>query len=464
MKKILIVAPFGMTLRQIIINDTFWKYLKNNFEVHIETTVEVPNYTDLGITKIFSYRPKNILVRIGLKICNYFFFIFKNYGDIEFLIKNNLGEHFVHRMSRESKKDDLLKSYALLSFLKPIENFLYDLFVFFCKKITRINRDNYSFLLVTHISEFRSNIEAISANSIKTPVITYTLGMDNYRHGKILFKPNLMLLWGRDHEYEFLGWHKEKYNDMKSVNHEIVGNLAHDFFVQNVNEKVVKDYIFKKKKRCYKGYIVVPAMLESVIPGQTVIVEKIISYLKVKNLDILIIVRVMPASEIEMWLNFENKHKEHILIQEPIGSSFDKRGIKSKFNINQEKFDSSFFASLLAGAELILSIYPSTVTIDGFLFGTPSILPLFSWQDLNTINEHPYAKIVLAKILTHPLNKQYNIVKNVGELHEVLDDILIDKNRETYVGNELYEYVCDQSKDGRVGHRAAEAIDKFLHQ
>ena len=51
MKKILIVAPFGMTLRQIIINDTFWKYLKNNFEVHIETTVEVPNYTDLGITK-----------------------------------------------------------------------------------------------------------------------------------------------------------------------------------------------------------------------------------------------------------------------------------------------------------------------------------------------------------------------------------------------------------------------------
>ena len=44
--------------------------------------------------------------------------------------------------------------------------------------------------------------------------------------------------------------------------------------------------IFKKKKRCYKGYIVVPAMLESVIPGQTVIVEKIISYLKVKNLDI----------------------------------------------------------------------------------------------------------------------------------------------------------------------------------
>ena len=446
MKKILIVAPFGMTLRQIILNDTFWKYLKDNFEIHIESPIEIENYSDLGISKMFNYKPRNILEKLALKICNYFFQSIKNYTDVEFFVKNNLGEHLVQRLIRESKKDMILKRYSLQSFLKPIEKPIYSLFVSICKKVTKINREDYSFVLITHISEFKSNIEAICANTINTPVITYTLGMDNYRHGKLLFSPSLMLFWGKEHEYEFRGWHQDKYPAMKYVKHKNTGNLAHDFYTQNINHKLVTDYIFQKKGRSYSRYIVVPAMIESVIPGQTIMIEKLISYLKTRNLDILIIVRILPATDIEMWNNFESKHNEHVLIQEPMGASFDKRGFKNNFEIQQERFDASFFASLLSGTELILNLYPSTVTLDGFLLGTPSILPLFSWQDLNTINEHPYAKIVVAKTLTHPLNKQHNIIFTISELHKALDDILINKKGGSFVGKELFNFVCEYSK------------------
>jgi hypothetical protein len=273
-----------------------------------------------------------------------------------------------------------------------------------------------------------------------------------------------MLFWGKEHEYEFRGWHQDKYPAMKYVKHKNTGNLAHDFYTQNINHKLVTDYIFQKKGRSYSRYIVVPAMIESVIPGQTIMIEKLISYLKTRNLDILIIVRILPATDIEMWNNFESKHNEHVLIQEPMGASFDKRGFKNNFEIQQERFDASFFASLLSGTELILNLYPSTVTIDGFLLGTPSILPLFSWQDLNTINEHPYAKIVVAKTLTHPLNKQHNIIFTISELHKALDDILINKKGGSFVGKELFNFVCEYSKKKQVGQRAAEAIDKFLHQ
>lgn len=462
MKKILIIAPFGMTLRQIILNDKFWKYLNNNFEIHIESPIKINNYTDLGISKMFSFKPVNIFEKIGLKICSYFFHNIKNYTDVEFFVKNNLGEHLVQRIIRESKKDIIINRYSMYSFLKPIEKLIYILLKLVSKKVTRVSSENYSFLLITHISEFKSNIEAISANQINTPVITYTLGMDNYRHGKLLFNPDLMLLWGKEHEYEFKGWHKDKYSNMKNVNYKVTGNLAHDFYINNSNKQLITDYIYKKKNKMYDGYIVVPAMIESNIPGQTIMVEKLISYVKTRSLDILIIVRVLPATDIEMWTSFENKYYENVLIQEPVGASFDKRGAKNNFNLQQEKFDASFFSSLLANAKLILNLYPSTVTIDGFFMGTPSILPLFSWHDINTIDEHPYAKIVLAKILTHPLNKQHNIVNNLSELHVALDKILIHKKRDSFVGKELLNFVCDYSKEKNVGQKAAEEIDKFL--
>jgi hypothetical protein len=446
MKKILIIAPFGMTLRQIILNDKFWKYLNDNFEIHIKSPVEIDNYSDLGISKTFNFKPVNILEKVGLKICSYFFHNIKNYTDVEFFVKNNLGEHLVQRIIRETKKDIIINRYSIYSFLKPIEKLMYILLELVCQKVTRVSSENYSFLLITHISEFISNIEAISANQKKTPVITYTLGMDNYRHGKLLFNPSLMLLWGKEHEYEFKGWHQDKYPAMKNVNYKIAGNLAHDFYIKNIKKQLVTDYIFEKKNKSFSGYIVVPAMLEHNIPGQTIMVEKLISYVKIRSLDILIIVRILPGADIDMWKNFENKYFENVLIQEPMGASFDKRGAKNNFNLQQEKFDASFFSSLLAGAELILNLYPSTVTIDGYLMGTPSILPLFSWHDLNTIDEHPYAKIVLAKILTHPLNKQHNIVYNLSELHNELDKILTHKKRGSFVGKELFNFVCEYSK------------------
>jgi hypothetical protein len=327
-----------------------------------------------------------------------------------------------------------------------------------------VRKEEYAFILVTHISEFESEIEAIAANKLNKRVITYTLGMDNYRHGKILFRPDLMLLWGEEHKYEFRAWHKSDFDSINDIKCEIVGNLIYDTYLTLTKCKLYQNSKLYKTIARYEGYILVPAMIESVIPGQTQLVLSLIQYLKARNMNYLIVVRMLPGTDNEMWSNFQEENPDRVLVHEPTAGSFDKRGNVRSFSLQNELESISVFSGKLAGAALVVNLYPSTMTLDASLFGTPTLLPLFDWreEDGDRLREHPYCKVVLAKLATHPHNVEFNCVYNYGDFYNALDDVLLNGQQAKYTGTKLFNRVCGNSNDGQVGDRAVKAIDEYM--
>jgi len=461
-KKILIIAPYGMTLRQLILNNTFWGYLVMNYEIHMKTPIEISNALELGIGRVIQTRSSGLIKKILARLFFHLLALFKNYSLVDFYISNNLGEHLVFRLNNVIQAKTMFWKYLVMCLLAPVKNLLYSLLKSLSVVLSEVRNSKYEFILITHISESYSELEALSANRLNIPVITLTLGMDNYRHGPLIYTPDLMLLWGREHEFEFKNWHQEKYMSMSAVKCEIVGNLVHDAYLQNVGCEIVNGFIDGGNNVQYDGYILVPAMIEAVIPGQTRLVQSLIEYLKDRSLNMLIIVRVLPGTDIEMWENFESENEGLVLIQEPQGGSYDKRGKRNNFKLEQELLEVKLFAELLSNAKLVVNLYPTTVILDAYLFDTPCILPLFDWRDQKCLAEHPYSKVVFAKMFSHPLNSQYNMVLNWSSLYKALDDVLLDEKIDHYIGRGLYDYVCHKSRDGSVGLRACDAIENFL--
>jgi len=461
-KKILVIAPYGMTLRQVVLNKELWSYLCDKYEVHVKTTVNIQKHDEIGIHEIIIPQ-RNIInsVLIGLHTIN------KMSKILDFLVENNLGEHLVFRLKYiDNFASKLFISYFLDRAIKIAKVFRIDqLRSFLSVRVSQVKKENYIFVLVTHISDTMSEIEALAANKLNLPVITYTLGMDNYRHGRILFKPDLMLMWGDEQHYEFATWHRNDFNSIEDIKCETVGNLIYDTYLQCANNSKLDQYIRDKKACDYEGYVLVPAMSESILPGGSELVRSLIKYFKERKIKYLVIVRSLPGSEDKkIWHQLEKEYINELLIYEPSAGSFDKRGAINVFMIEEEMQEVEIFSAMLLESKLVVNLYPSTVTLDAYLFNTPVIVPLFDWVDSNNeeINEHSFNKILFSKLATHPSHKEFNPVFSYDELFKVMDDIILKGNFSRYVGTELFERVCGNSNDMNVGKRTVEAIENFI--
>lgn len=460
--KILVIAPYGMTLRQIVLNKVFWEYLCNKYEVHIKTSVEIENYNELGINKII-FPERNILISLLSRLHN----ISKTSKILDFLIENNLGDHLVFRLKHIDKFDKkLFTSYFLDKLLNIAKIFgVEKLKYYLAVKVSQVKKDNYVFVLATHISENMCELEAIAANKINVPVITYTLGMDNYRHGRILFNPDLILMWGEEQQFEFLSWHRNDFNSINDIKYEIVGNLIYDSYLHHAKNNKLDQFIKNKKENNYEGYLLVPTMSESILPGGYELVKKLIKYLKDRKLNYLIIVRSLPGSEDQKnWLQLEQEHFNELLVYEPSVVSFDKRGAVNVFRFEEEMQEVEIFSAMLLESSLVVNLYPSSVTLDAYLFNTPVIFPLFDWVNPNNerIKEHSFTKVLFSKFATHPYHREFNPVLSYDELFNAMDDIIIEGNFEKYVGKHLFKQVCGNSKDMNVGKRTVKAIENFI--
>jgi hypothetical protein len=460
--KILVIAPYGMTLRQIVLNKVFWEYLCDKYEVHVKTSVEIKNYNDLGIDKIILPK-KGIFISLLVRLHT----ISKSSKILDFLIENNLGEHLVFRLKHiDNFAKTLYVSYFLDKLLNIAKVFGVDkLKYYLAVKASQVKKENYVFVLATHISETMCELEAIAAKKINVPVITYTLGMDNYRHGRILFKPDLILMWGYEQKYEFDAWHRNDFNSINDIKCEVVGNLIYDSYLQHAANNKLKQYIKNRKENEYEGYLLVPTMSESILPGGYELVKTLIKYLKDRKLNYLIIVRTLPGSaDQKLWQQLEQEYINELLVYEPSVVSFDKRGAVNVFRFEEEMQEVEIFSAMLLESSLVVNLYPSSVTLDAYLFNTPVIFPLFDWVNPNNerIKEHSFTKVLFSKFATHPYHREFNPVLSYDELFKAMDDIIIEGNFEKYVGKHLFKQVCGNSKDMNVGKRTVKAIENFI--
>jgi len=463
--KILIVLPYGMCLRQIILNQTLWDYLVKNYQIDVMTPLKLSNDI-VGINKIIATSPvhffENFLKRVSFRSV----FSLRASAMVSFFLDNNIGENFALRwrwFGDQARHIVVMSGLVRLRFIGPsIKNslsFLSKIYpVFFLKK------NKYKFVIVTHVSALDCVLIGLGANKLTIPLISITLGLDNYAHGPLLYKPDLMLLWGDEQLEEFHKYHLAHNEKLLNTECFKIGSLIHDNYLQ-IKESRHTDYLFEKYSiDNNQEFILVAVMLEESLPNQAVLCELLIDFLEENNLQHKLIIRKLPLSDNDIWEEFYKKYSNRVIIQEPQSASFDKRSESLMFDLNASKRDLEEFVQTLDRSELIIGLYPSTLLLDAMLFDKQSAVAMFDWTEGQKFGGHPQEKFYLAKKYTHQHRKHYNLLYTKESLNSFLTEVLIEKTNFPEQRREIFKKITGDSIDGSSGKKAVEAIDGFLNK
>ncbi len=463
---ILVVLPYGMCFRNIVLNDTFWGYLRNNYNIDLLTPLDIKSRETYGVRDIFSYVPKGMLKNLIHRLNHRLVYWWKFLDLAHFLLARDLGENLSVKyrwaLSDKERRNILflgsLRFFRLGKFFKKCLKklpFLYPTSSVFKKR-------KYKFVVISHISDQESIITALTAAKRKIPVISITLGMDNYMHGPMQFMPDLMLLWGKEQEYEFVNFHLPLNKKLEKVKYKSIGCLIYDTYLEIQNNI--------SKERFYKMYniasdeevILFPAFLENYTPGQRDLCQIIVDFIVRNNLKAKLLVRVRPNIDVELWEAFQKKYRTLVVLQTPSSASYDKSRSSGYFEKELEYKEMEIFVATIKYSTLLVCPSPSTMQFDAMCFNTPSIYAAFDWSGKGGSIPHAHQKFFLAKSVTYPHRKNLNAAVTEKEFLDLLHNFFVLKKRDNLLSKEIFDIVVSSSNDGQVGQRAVEAIKEFI--
>lgn len=461
--KLLIVLPYGMCLRQIVLNETLWNYLINNYQVDVMSSLEISEEVQ-GINKVIKTEQTNFFNKILRRISAKSATSLKASMMVNFFLDNNIGENFALRwrwFGDQARNivvmSGLVNIKIIGSIIKNFLKFLVQIYpVFF------LSKNKYKLVIITHVSDVDCSMMAIGANQLSLPLISITLGLDNYAHGPLIYKPDLMLLWGEEQLKEFNQYNVSHDKEFSKTKCYKIGSLIHDNYLQ-VHETEKIDYLSKNfSLDPDQKFILVAVMLEEVLPKQTALCEILIDFLEEKNLQHKLVIRKLPLSDNNLWQQFYEKYPDRVIIQEPRSASFDKRQGSIKFDLDSSNRDVSEFVQTLSRSDLVLGLYPSTLLLDAMLFNKQTAVALFDWSDDKAHGGHPQEKFYLAKKYTHYHRRHYNFLYSKKMLHSFMADVLIKGIKFPEERREIFLEITGDSIDGNSGSKAVNAIDNFL--
>lgn len=463
--RLLIVLPYGMCLRQIVLNHTLWNYLTQTYQVDVMTSLELSDDIT-GIHKVIDTSPTNFFEKFLKRISGRSTFSLRASQMVNFFMDNNIGENFALRwrwFGDQARHILVMSGMVKLKFIGP---FIKNSLTFFSKiyPVFFLYKNNYNLIVITHVSDLDCTMIGLGANNLSIPLISITLGLDNYAHGPLLYKPDLMLLWGDEQLEEFNEYHLPHNKKLLSTECYKIGSLIHDNYLQIQRSENI-DYLLENHLiDANQKFIVVAVMLEEVLPNQTALCELLIKFLEEKNLKHKLLIRKLPKTDKEIWQEFYEKHSDRVIIQEPQSASFDKRSDSMKFDINSSKRDLVEFVQTLDRCDLIIGLYPSTLLLDAMLFNKQSAVAMFDWTEEQKPGGHPQEKFYLSKQYTHHHRRHYNLLYTKESLYQFLADVLIEKTQFPEERREIFTKITGNSLGGSSGKKAVEALDKFLNQ
>jgi len=438
-KKVLIIAPYGMCLRQVLCNDFFFDRLINKFDVSFVTSIDIKNISYPSI----EFEPKpDLLNEIGLKLADRLFNWSRQYQDLKFLIEHNLGEHLTRRFNSKFSYSDY--SSFFLFWLFNQFKFLLSLFDEGRFRVAKIGARNYAkkydFLLICHAGDLRSRVVATGFNMLQKKVIYLPLGLDNLRHGPLDFRPDYWLLWGDEQIKELLALGHLPETQNKSIFK--VGSLVHGRYLQIVksSRKPIKSSLHLLSDD--SPFILFPTINISIVPSQNLLIEKTIEIIERLGWRGFILLRLLPGTDINYWKDVEASFPGRVRCYVPSALAYDKANSQGVFDYQSTLEELEIYSYDLKHCDLVLTPYPSSVAIDGFLFSKPSLFACFPWWDSTGNVEHPYGKILRSKYHTYPLHKEFFPVSSYLELEMKLKKVLINKRGNQFVGRSLFKSIC----------------------
>ena len=474
---VLVVLPYGMCFRAVVLNKSLWSFLTQKYEVDVMTPLKVTAQVrkDYGIRNILPFRSPKKHLAIVQSIAHRLLHWWKFCDLAHFLFMGDLGENYAlrYRWATPGLRRQMLFFAALNNTIfTRLFKFLFNNAILSLYPTSfYIQENRYKFVLVSHVSESECVLTSIIAEKFGISVITSTLGMDNYMHGLLPFAPDLMLLWGEEQAYEFNQFHLPLNKELSKTKYEIVGSPSYDNYLEisNDSSKCSKE-IFQKilgpaQSNDDIEIILFPAFVEYCNPGQTALTELIVKFIKENSAQIKLLIRVRPNIDEEMWKTFQKKHSENVILQIPQGASYDKSGYRSTFEPEKEQKEMEVFVNTVKYSTLLINPSPSTMIYDSILLDTPSVYALFNWDEKIATRKaipHQQQKFYLGKSLTYPQRKGFNVIYNKEDFARFLHGFFILKERNGYISKELLKIVATDSADGCSGERTVHAIENFF--
>ena len=435
-KKILVDITYGMSFRNMVLNEKFWSYLTSNYHVDVITPLKFSSgdIERLGISNIYDFSPQNlsffkrIFLSANFRAINTVRLMYIS----DFFLKQFHGWPLVSRFHQSMQgKDELtidlffwsaVKRTFLGRFIKRIINF----FPIFHPVESIFKKNSYEFLINTHTSELSSVLTAKVANKKNIPVISFPMGLDNIMHGPILFKPAKILFWGEDQKIEFERFQVNWNNDLSNVEQRVLGNLIFDTLKIKEKKIDIKDLYDINQET---SFLLFCTMFEMHHPGQIQICEDIIKFLDEFSLTHKLIIRLRPGADLELWKNFSSRHSERVILQVPSGASFDKSSLKKSIDVDKEIEDIAIYASTVSQSSIVISRAHSTTYTDALFLNTPSILSQYYPFDVKRTKGF---KDMWSQVCTfYPHHKKgYNFAHDKEELTKYLTSIFSSKTND----------------------------------
>lgn len=452
--RLLAVLPYGMALRNILLNAPLWSYLTRTFAIDLVTPVELVNSRDLQISNIVS-RPffeRGILPRIR-RACLEFL---ASVDQLAFFMQANEAESFrsIYRYSlieRSTARKLFNWWIGGTRIARSLKGFVKGLVAMAASPDTRM----YDVVLLGHNAERECIRYGILANQQSTPVVCVCMGLDNLMHGPLVFVPDLLLVWGEEQHRDFaaqLAFNPECAHTVCVR----VGSTIHDTYLNSgFTLDVNKLYALESEDTV----ILFPAYVEKYLPFQVALCEVVLDYIRRSPRKLKLLVRLRPGFDEQMWRDLQDRYPHEVRLQIPLSSSFDKSGNVQMFDVNRETEDVELFAATLRRVAVLVTPTFSTMETDAHLFGKPSINAIFNPECRD--ERHPNLTWYLAGLAKTPEWGSMMVATSREELHEYLAMVLERVTRDSHSMRSLFEFRATAA-DGRAGERAVSAIRDFI--
>lgn len=463
-EKVLVVIPYGMCFRNVVLNRVFWRFLTSRYEVGVWTPLNLKDPERLGIARVQDYHRafRSPWRWVNQRLWRSLIAGMRYMRELDFYFYTGLPHIVNFKYLRMLRSNRERRRYFLWHWIgygpagAIAERILEWLEATGAVKAA-LRDVGYKCVVLTHTSEESCVHVGRVAGQLGIPVVAIPLGLDNLsHHGPLLFRPDLVLACGPEQEREFRELQAAFNPHLQTTKCKPVGCLVFDRYLeaQPGKDLLEKRYGIGEHERV----ILFATSIEGHHKGHLRQCESILDEIRLSGGDLRLVVRVRPGLDEEMWMGLAKRHPK-VVLQIPSGSTYDKSSRRDQIDEATELADLNEFVATLRRASLVITAGFSSVYLDAALFGTPATV--VGYNDLEVLRHCALRLYLTYSLVRYPSWREYNVVFDDAELRSVVHHLVeVGKAHDRLPTTMLAEKVL--APDGQAGRRAADAMKAFF--
>jgi hypothetical protein len=468
---VLIVLPYGMCFRNIVMNATLWEYLTSAFHVDVMTDFAISDVASLGIRRVLPLTPRGSLARAAAAVNYATAHCLRLLNETKFFMTADLGSTWAgiyrHLLRTEGKRGRLLLFGAIREFRRywPASWIvgLINAFPRACPALRPLRRDAYALVILGHTNENWCILAGRKANRLGIPVVGAVMGADNLLHGLLEFVPDLLLCWGEEQARELRDYHVPLAPALARTRCEVVGTLVYDNYVATAAAPDPEAGSFAAQYRIEPGDDVVlfAAYPTSLLAGQQILGETLVECLRQCRPGAKVIVRLRPGMDPAEWRDFVDRHADVVRLQVPYGAAYDKGDTLSSFDPEEAQRDIALFVRTMLASRLVVLPSLSTMYLDALVFGVPSLIAMYNFEAPDSLIPHRDLKAYVDYTMIDPVFTMLPVATSRRAFAEALTRFFATGDSDGFRAERVFAFQTASSRDGGVGARARQAIERL---